>query len=80
MATVTYLYPVYSTVFHVHTLYGVREAVVSRLVVTVNNFSTDLNYVIQFKKMPGMDNNAIETDLHADLTSALAAYALLVPA
>jgi hypothetical protein len=81
MPSIAYQFPVYSTVYHVNETYGIREAVVAHVTINIiNPSSTVLTYIIQFKKMPGMDVSCVETDLHADLPSALTAYSLLVPA
>lgn len=80
MPSVTFQFPVYTTVFHIDETYRVREAVVARVLITINNSTTTLSYTIQFKKSPGMDVSCVETDLYADLPSALTAYGLLVPA
>lgn len=80
MATINYLYPVYTTVYHLDEQYGVREAVVYKVDLIVQNHETTLKYGIQYTKSPGTNNQVDETTLYADLSSALAAYALLIPA
>lgn len=80
MAAVDYLYPVYTTVYHLDEQYGIREAIVHKIDIVIQSHETSSKYHIQYTKSPGTNSQVDQTSLYADIASAQAAYALLIPA
>lgn len=74
MATITYLYPITTTVFHMDAIKGVREGIVRSITINIAQPGNALSYDIAFSK--AMEGSAIvaETTLYPDVDTALAAY------
>ena len=74
MATITYLFNVNDTVYHVDETYGVRKAVVRKVAMDVLPTSQTIVYNIAFTDARDGVIDAPEAALFADVDAALAFY------
>jgi hypothetical protein len=78
MATITYLYPVNTTVFYMNATTGVEQAVVRAITANISQNGSTLAYDVAFSK-PTLGSKIVnEITLYADVDLALAAYKLTV--
>lgn len=79
MPSITYAYPAGSVVFHVNSVTGVREAIVSSVnTTTTATAGTVINYNIAYKNSVYGVATVVESSLYNDIDLALAAYKPLV--
>lgn len=74
MATITYLFNVNDTVYHVDETYGVRKAIVRKVAIDVLPAAQTIVYNIAFADSRDGIIDAPETALFADVDAALAYY------
>lgn len=74
MATITYLYSITDTVFHMDAAKGVREAVVRSVAINIAQPGTTKLYDIAFSKPTEGSAIVTEVTLYPDVDAALLAY------
>lgn len=78
MATLTYLYPVGTTVFYMNANTGVEQAVIRALTANISQSGIVLAYDVAFSKPTLGSKIVTEVTLYPDVDTALLAYRLTV--